>query len=451
MEIESIRYGSLNKEDTLDLKKGKKVIEEKVSVYKEEKRKALLAERDIKRKNSRKNALANTERTVINQNYNTYAKKCPSRSEFKELLEEYADKRIIKDLIPYSFIEKLFCYFTTNVKLANQINSQITELKVLNAGYQGTIYDATFNKLKNIIVLKEPKTTDSDDDIVHEFFIALMCTNKLRFRIPNFAYIYGQIYCDFPKIDDHGKIYQDWCDQYEIGIEQFLIIEKILGETLATKIKKCSVEECMSYLLQIVNALQLAETENNFTHYDLHSSNVICRDWEPNFYIKYENLPFAGQTIKVLYIKTNKIATIIDYGRASIKVGDTWFGIKDDFLEKFNHIYNKMNPDYDLFKLIGSCYNIINNDINPNVRDMLRLILLEYFKFDVKNKEIYDNEKKRKWAFPGPGRPISQFLQYLLTQEQFQSKILGKIVFKELNGDEQKKVLCLSDLCLTKL
>ena len=270
---------------------------------------------------------------------NSIKGKCESKS-FEQIINQYKDKKIFGDFYPYQLMNKLSCYFATHVELASQINSEITELKTLAEGVQGTVYSAVFKQLRDSIVLKHTKKGNSDELTANKFFVALACSNKLRESIPNFVYIYGTFHCADPKLEKGLVKFDNWCVQDEKKNTVFLIMEKINGKTMGDSIRNCNIEQYLSYLLQIIGALQIAEESCSFTHYDLHTSNVILRPYIlPYFYIKY----------KEIYIKTDKIATIIDYGRASIKVNGKWYGIVNKSLEKkAGHHYDRMSFDYDL-------------------------------------------------------------------------------------------------------
>ncbi|PWG73572.1 hypothetical protein DF186_22380, partial [Enterococcus hirae] len=73
---------------------------------------------------------------------------------------------------------------------------------------------------------------------------------------------------------------------------------------------KITKEFVMRVYFQIVMALAVEYHEFDFTHYDLHAGNVLIQATPGNrFYlIPYT---FEGRTV---YIKTNVIVKIIDYG-----------------------------------------------------------------------------------------------------------------------------------------
>ena len=361
--------------------------------------------------------------------------KCDSIKGFEQIIEDYKNKKIIGDFYPYQLINKLSCYFQTHVELSSQINSNITELKTITEGVQGKIYTAVFKNIRDAIVLKQSKR-DNDNEIIHEFFVALVALNRLRELIPNFMYIYGTFHCGDPK---EGK---GWCDQKTENQKTFLICEKISGKLLPNSLFNCNIEQFLSYLLQIVGALQIAEEQFSFTHYDLHGGNIILRDHTlPYFYIKYQDI----------FIKTDKIATIIDYGLSSIKVNGKWYGLSSYSREKLlHHKYNTLNPDFDLFKVIGGSYVYSTSYKNKNISEFTRMILLEYFNVDTNNKPEFDKVLKTGFNWPKEGRSMGTFLNYIGTNKAIKP-ILDKILIRQLPESEKTKILCLSDICLTKI
>lgn len=125
-----------------------------------------------------------------------------------------------------------------------------------------------------------------------------------------------------------------------------------------------------SYILQICFALSVAQKQYNFTHNDLHSSNIMFVSTEDEFiYYHFENNYFAIPTF-------GKILKIIDFGRAIYTLrGKEYFSdvfeLNNDAggqytyprdRKKFNHIIYP-NKSFDLCRLSTS----IISDIYPEI------------------------------------------------------------------------------------
>lgn len=358
--------------------------------------------------------------------------KCQNISTFQEILSKiFKLKRVsIQGMLPVEALTILSCYFKTNVQLITDINKSITELKLLKFGYQGSVYDAEFNKIKDAIVIKLPNKDRYNSEMFHEYFVGITCTNKLRFIIPNFAWIYGYIQC---KGFLPGS---DWCGSKD-GVLNLVIYEKILGNTIGSVIGKINFPMYFSYLLQITFALDHANRGCKFTHYDLHPFNIILRESQlDECYIKYFNS---------IYVRSNKIATIIDFARSTVNVDNKWYGISG--FEFVNHHSDKDNPCYDIFKFIGQSFDLTGkgNGSNKDVNVFCGKVLTDFF--GLKFPDDFVIQSGIKWSYPG-NKPIIDFIVYL--KNNFKKEFEG-LIFEKLSSEQEKKVICVDELCMMKL
>lgn len=234
----------------------------------------------------------------------------------------------------------------------------------------GYAFLSSFKELENMFVIKAPQDP-KNDELYHEFFVGLVATNDLRKITPNFAYIFGAFKCLPPKLNpnDNKKLLEFCAHGDDSKYVNYVIYEKIEGEDMAKLTKTCTFHEYFSWILQIVFATHIGFVGTGYTHYDLHDENVIMRPWrgnegvgEPlkNFWIPYK-MP-DGRT---LYVKTNKIATIIDFGRTHIELEDDnndieHFGVFG--FESFGVFEDIARPWYDIYKILGfSMYHMLEN------------------------------------------------------------------------------------------
>lgn len=336
-------------------------------------------------------------------------------------------------LLPIELLQILSCYFKIDIKYINQINESITDIKELSSGVQGIVYTASFNKISNAIVIKSPKSEHLNDEVFHEYFVGIFVTNRMRNYVPNFVWTYGYIKC-LPLLGKNKKEGK-WCERSENEKDvNFIIYERVDGENLVTAIKNnLDIRYFVSYLLQLLPSLEFASKIFGFTHYDLHAANLLLRNIKSDFvYIKYEKF----------YVKADKIATMIDFGRATVKVNDKYYGIPG--FERFNHYPDKTNPMYDMFKLIGSSMIYAKDYKNTNIYNFCLLIIKDFFKL---SDEDIIFQLNNKWIYAG-NDDLGKLFNYIVYNDKF-SNIIKEILF--LNIDDQKKVLCMDELCLRKL
>lgn len=161
------------------------------------------------------------------------------------------------------------------------------------------------------------------DYLTHETFVGLFGLNPLRRKgIPNFTYVYGAFESSPPIIEADTKKILAW------GIKQpcneqilYSILENTnYIDTLTESCKNDNYETILSYFLQVVLALKAANDYCNFTHYNLHTKNVVIRRYtSPSNPIDIEyNL---NESTKI-YIRSPKgnIATIQEYSTSYISI-----------------------------------------------------------------------------------------------------------------------------------
>lgn len=161
----------------------------------------------------------------------------------------------------------------------------------------------------------------------HEVIVGLIL-NQLRAIIPNFAYVFGSFECGGPILTVRDSSFshesdavkavnpkhlieprvESWCRGGEI--QTYAIYENIRdATTLKEYVKDCTSQQYIDIMIQIMYALKIAYERVGFTHYDLHTGNILVRPHDREaFYIPYE-----GD-----YVFASKIATIIDYGMSHV-------------------------------------------------------------------------------------------------------------------------------------
>lgn len=174
---------------------------------------------------------------------------------------------------------------------------------------------------KGVVIMKVC-TADNEEIAIHESFVSLMATNFLRKKIPNFVFTFGSFYCG-------GVSEETWCQGKISDISQnsehltrfessYILQEAIFpSEELYRKLRTCSSDQFLNWFLQVLLSINYAHQEIDFTHYDLHVSNVLIRPLPPSTCKRILCFPFRG---KEIYIPVEDIAVIIDFAYSHAKI-----------------------------------------------------------------------------------------------------------------------------------
>lgn len=199
------------------------------------------------------------------------------------------------------------------------------------------------------------------DESIHESIVGLYGTNILReLGIPNFVYIYAF----FENNSNNPKSY--------------ILYEYISGLTYHEFIKDCSLEEFLCTFAQIILALKKSYILLDFTHYDLHTANIIVKNTNITS-IKYNN---------VICKTCNKIPVIIDYGTSHIKLNGTHCGNLNSYMIRYQVFQDRSFPMHDVYKLLFYCvFNILH--YNSKIKKQI-IPLLSFFTKIEATKIDYD-------------------------------------------------------------
>jgi hypothetical protein len=250
-------------------------------------------------------------------------------------------------IFDYNDLKGVLCATSTFLKSSSlmqtsiKIHKWISKLKFIGKGINGYVFNPEIDHQDNIFAMKVNQNKKYTSDLIHELIVGLFGTNKLRQYIPNFSYIFAGFQCGGIEMKDN-KI-KSYCNDKDTF--QYILYEFIKGLSFSDIIKNISIEGFLDLFLQILFSLQIAYEKIDFTHYDLHNGNIIIRTpFNHDFYIPYK----TNNT--TYYIKTNKIATIIDYGYSHIKYNDNNYGIYN--YPEYDVKGEKSFPLYDVYKLL---------------------------------------------------------------------------------------------------
>jgi hypothetical protein len=226
----------------------------------------------------------------------------------------------------------------------------------------------------------------------HEFFASLS-VNNIRDVIPNFVLCYGGFLCnttDFRTNLCNGGI--------GLNNTTYLLLENIKhSKTLSRSFRiphintPYEADNILDILYQILTSLAIAMEVNDFTHYDLHSNNILEYNFIENSdflnLFKHYNegtIPKVENCLFEYYFKDDTIIimpvkylyVIIDYGFTYTKdLPKNKIYVSERHVQSMGATSNKSNPLTDTFCVIMDClfhticytpYNIFDIDITTN-------------------------------------------------------------------------------------
>lgn len=234
------------------------------------------------------------------------------------------------------------------------IRSSLKEPKIIGKpSADGIAATVDVGETKAAFVLKAPRDPGAAELLTHELVVGLEL-NKLRPIVPNFAYIYGGFKCSPPELGD-GKKVEQWCASDKDAVRYVLYENISPGEDFEDFCETCTTADFLQMYVQTLLAVQKASELLGFTHNDLHPGNLFVRQYSEKIYIPYET---PGGTV---FVHTDKIATLIDYGRSTIAANGRSYGDYGQFRAGHSNVEAPffMNDAYKL--LMFSYLSLIKN------------------------------------------------------------------------------------------
>jgi hypothetical protein len=242
------------------------------------------------------------------------------------------------------------------------------------------------------------------DYLTHEAFVGIFGLNPLRkMGIPNFLYLYGAFESSPPIIENLSKRILSW-GKNEVVEDQitYNIFENYSDkETLHDSCKNDTYDTILGFFLQCLFALKAANDFCKFTHYNLHSKNVLLQKHSTTpFDIEYN---YEGKKIYIKSIR-GRIATIQEFSTSYIYVNvdssPNGFGYNNYNDVPFDDrgIYN--NKDFviaDAYKLM---MYILATTYTENKIAFSQLKVLFSFFSSEKIEEIFEKQKENYFHLP---------------------------------------------------
>lgn len=298
--------------------------------------------------------------SIIKQNKNT----CPSAEEYKDIKPHHLGDVLQNSYMLGPDMNSVACTFKNifsnltieNDVLSPEIQKWLTDFKIIKGNHSnGAVYISHIGDTDAQVIIKTIGGETSEKLLKREYFVGRYAINKLRYKIPTFMYTLGMFNCS-------GSVEQNseqLCESKNGHSNPYLVLEKIPGKTLRDLLvnRELTFEQWLVIFFQILLSLEIAQREIKFTHFDLHTSNVMIRNTE-SYNISLDN---------VTYTINNPIHTpvIIDYGMSAVEIDGHTIGEHD--MSGFG-IVNFMVAGYDMYKiLIFSAMDAADEDNTDNV------------------------------------------------------------------------------------
>jgi hypothetical protein len=290
----------------------------------------------------------------------------------------------------------------------------ITDIKKIGAAsVEGSVFnlDMSHNPL---FAVKLPK---DDSNLNHEAIIGMGIINKLSDRIPNFVHTYGAFMCAPPlSLLTENPIVNSWCSSKHHPIT-YLVLENIGNSVTLGELAWVLTEiDFLAIYIQVVNAINVANKDSEFTHYDLHSNNVLIQTMTYDIIIP---IYLLGDGVK--YLKTKHLARIIDFGSSYVVLQGQQLG-KYDY-EKYDVYPDHSFPLGDVYKLLlftyyKSLYNTTSHRKSSNLTTIVNQLHQYLNPKTTADERVahYNNDEDYYFTFPHKltSLTLDNFLQYMI-------------------------------------
>lgn len=192
----------------------------------------------------------------------------------------------------------------TKESLHDRVRTSVT-IPIPIGGDKANVFTSGLRGNSNLFVIKTDAI--SHLECMYEYVVGKILINPLRALIPNFMYTYGYHECANYAVHE-GKTLR-WCntDEPDMG---YLYLEKINGVRMDEFLLTHGEEtfEFAEVMLQLINALYVADVHCSFRHNDLKPENIMIRELAEPI-----NIPFTVLG-KERYIRSRWIPQILDFG-----------------------------------------------------------------------------------------------------------------------------------------
>lgn len=349
-------------------------------------------------------------------------------SNYRNIDQRMLEENSRQTLYNESAMKSITCMAETVFYFSDDISNYIRLKKLYHNMLQigsessyGVALKASYDKMSDIFVVKAPIDMDSNN-LLHELIVGSYGTNRLRSLdspIINFSYIYGGFSCGMPVIKDKKVI--SFCTE---GNPVDYVIYENINDAISAKdyVKTTDSFGFLSMFLQILFSLRTAQRDIDFTHYDLHSENVLMRKYKganndrQGTNSEFIQIPYQTENGSIEYLVSDRIATIIDYGMTHFSYQGQGFGTtegtKYSEYPLLSHIY------HDVYKFFMFCaLDIYEKNEDEELFRILELIFY-FFNKEEKLADVLQRGEQRDvyFAFPYTEISIDELIKYIREQ-----------------------------------
>ena len=209
---------------------------------------------------------------------------------------------------------------------------------------EGFVYNATVDDTQVVVKIQQDEDYMSKMSAQREYFIGVVAINTLRYTIPTFVYTLDYV-------------------------SPYIVYEKIPGKNMNQAIKDGTIstyDEWLYLFYQVLISLEVAQRKIEFTHFDLHTGNIMLRPTRGDFSYQV-NIDMYTYTIKAKY---KYIPVLIDFGMSSVKNPEDKRVVGAFGLEKYG-IVNFMVPGYDMYKLLVYSARDFRESKRPDIAEKI--------------------------------------------------------------------------------
>lgn len=286
----------------------------------------------------------------------------------------------------------------------NSITKFLEGKKVLDDRDDRKVIQFQFANSTISVVEKSSSVDHEKSGLLNEYFMGVLAMNYLRCKIPNFGFYFFS-----RKTAPSLAIYQEYIE----GQNLRSFIHDGRNEN-----KQYFVEQFISIFLQLILSLEYAQNTLQFTHFDLHSENIILRPGQNHSY----RVNILLKEYEVTH--PSLIPTIIDFGLSTCRTSNNKVLSNFKTFYKFGY-YPFFIPGTDMARIIFDIYFYTSDNKCPAymcIRNFLEYIMEDFYKMNLKEFEKiypqfirnYFNISCTSIAFRTP----NDLLQFIITNQQ---------------------------------
>ena len=271
---------------------------------------------------------------------------------------DYINNILLNFFQSYTAMRALECFLTQQVHSQAIIkkgqNPIFPRLRPTWTKHAKKIGEGTYGKVdlytifeKSLVVVKTTKDKGNYILTKKEYEIGVNVLNSLRYHCPNFCYTL----CSF----EHPKLGPSICYEYVGRKNLFHFLYK----------SSITLRDFFPVLIQILSALEIAQKESRFGHFDLSPNNIMIRDDLISYSVNIDD--------KTIHYKDVYCPVIIDYGLSSAFVDGKKYS---PYLEAFDEgeygKYSFLVQGFDMFFIMADlCIYGGNANVKAFMKDVV--------------------------------------------------------------------------------